>query len=108
MKARYANYDEVLDYCRRSADPVGRILLVLYGAADRTHLAWSDAICSSLQLINFLQDVAIDFRKDRIYLPQDELARFGVTEEARAPGVSGARGATRKCFEVARARPQLE
>lgn len=107
VKTRYANHDEVLDYCRRSADPVGRILLVLYGAADRTHLAWSDAICSSLQLINFLQDVAVDFRKDRIYLPQDELARFGVTEEAIARGVADERWHALMAFQVERARSLL-
>lgn len=107
VKARYANHEEVLDYCRRSADPVGRILLVLYGAADRTHLAWSDAICSSLQLINFLQDVAIDFRKDRIYIPQDELVRFGVTEEAIARGVADDRWRRLMAFQVGRARELL-
>lgn len=107
VKARYANHDEVLDYCRRSADPVGRILLVFYGAADRTHCVWSDAICSSLQLINFLQDVAIDFRKDRIYIPQDELGRFGVTEDAIAQGVADERWRELMAFQVGRARELL-
>lgn len=107
VKTRYADYQEVLDYCRRSADPVGRILLVLYGAADRTHLVWSDAICSSLQLINFLQDVAIDFRKDRIYLPQDELERFGVTEEAIARGEANECWRALMAFQVERARSLL-
>ena len=107
VKTRYANHAEVLDYCRRSADPVGRILLVLYGAADRTHLVWSDAICSSLQLINFLQDVAIDFRKNRIYIPQDELVRFGVSEEAIAHGVADDRWRSLMAFQVGRARELL-
>jgi len=80
VKNRYANFDEVMSYCRRSADPVGRLLLHLFGAADADNLAGSDAICSALQLANFWQDVEIDFRKDRIYLPQDDMARFGVTE----------------------------
>jgi len=80
VKKRYASYAELLDYCRRSANPVGRLLLHLFGAADPDKLQQSDAICSSLQLINFWQDVAIDWRKDRIYLPQDEMARFGVSE----------------------------
>jgi len=57
VKKRYANYDELLDYCRRSANPVGRLLLHLYGAATPQNLAYSDDICTSLQLINFWQDV---------------------------------------------------
>ena len=81
LKARYADFGEVMHYCSRSADPVGRLMLHLYGAAQSDNIAQSDSICSALQLINFWQDVEIDFRKDRIYLPQDELARFGVTEE---------------------------
>jgi phytoene synthase len=80
VKKRYANYDELLDYCRRSANPVGRILLHLYGEATPQNLIYSDAICTSLQLINFWQDVKKDLAIDRIYLPQDEMARFGLTE----------------------------
>jgi squalene synthase HpnC len=79
-KKRYASFGEVMDYCRRSANPVGRLMLHLYGDHDPRHLAYSDAICSSLQLINFLQDIAVDYRKDRIYLPQDELAAHHVSE----------------------------
>lgn len=86
VKSRYADFAEVMQYCRRSANPVGRLLLHLYGAADRRNLAYSDAICSSLQLINFLQDVAIDFKKDRIYLPQDEMAKYKITESRIASG----------------------
>ena len=81
VKKRYANYDELLDYCRRSANPVGTLLLHLYEEATPVNLAYSDAICTSLQLINFWQDVAKDIAISRIYLPQDEMARFGVTEE---------------------------
>jgi squalene synthase HpnC len=79
-KKRYASFGEVMDYCRRSANPVGRLMLHLYGDRDPRHQAYSDAICSSLQLINFLQDIAIDYRKDRIYLPQDELSAYHVSE----------------------------
>ncbi|HTD91397.1 MAG TPA: squalene synthase HpnC [Burkholderiales bacterium] len=79
IKDRYTDYTELLDYCRRSANPVGRLLLVLYGANTPQNNTWSDAICSSLQLINFWQDVAIDHRKNRVYFPQDEMKRFGVT-----------------------------
>ena len=80
IKDRYPDYPEVLDYCRRSANPVGRLLLVLYGAATPQNNIWSDAICSSLQLINFWQDVAIDYRKNRIYFPRDEMTQFGIAE----------------------------
>src|SRR5262252_680176 len=89
-KARYASFAEVMDYCRRSADPVGRLMLHLYGKSDGINVAASDSVCSALQLINFWQDVEIDFRKNRIYLPQDEMARFGVTEaQIAARDVSG-------------------
>ncbi len=79
-KKRYADFAEVLDYCRRSANPVGRLMLHLFGRATPENLERSDSICSALQLINFWQDVEIDYAKDRIYLPQDEMARYGVTE----------------------------
>jgi squalene synthase HpnC len=85
-KTRYANFGEVMDYCRRSANPVGRLMLHLYGDHDPRHLAYSDAICSSLQLINFLQDIAIDFKKNRIYLPLDELAVHHISEVQIAQG----------------------
>ena len=80
-KQRYASFAEVMDYCRRSADPVGRLMLHLYGETGSDTIACSDSICSALQLINFWQDVEIDFRKNRIYLPQEDMARFGVTED---------------------------
>jgi squalene synthase HpnC len=106
-QARYATYADVLDYCRRSANPVGRLLLVLYGASERQHLAWSDAICSSLQLINFLQDVAIDYRKGRIYLPQDEMLLFGVTEQHIASGEVNERWRNFMIFQIERTRALL-
>jgi squalene synthase HpnC len=76
---RYATYADVLDYCRRSADPVGRLLLALYDAQGPVNERDSDAVCTGLQLTNFWQDIAIDWRKDRVYLPQEDLDRFGVT-----------------------------
>jgi phytoene synthase len=81
VKKRYANYDELLEYCRRSANPVGNLLLHLYEEATPVNLAYSDAICTALQLINFWQDVAKDITIARIYLPQDDMARFGVSED---------------------------
>lgn len=93
-KTRYANYDEVLDYCTRSANPIGRLLLHLYGQSNATNIQYADNICSALQIINFLQDIAIDFTKNdgkqRIYLCQDEMAAFGITESQLADFVSGA------------------
>ncbi|MGE0079920.1 MAG: squalene synthase HpnC [Thiohalomonadaceae bacterium] len=81
-KRRYASFEEVMDYCRRSADPVGRILLHLAGEATPENLRLSDQVCSALQLINFWQDLAQDLdENDRIYLPQDAMAAHGVTEE---------------------------
>jgi squalene synthase HpnC len=106
-KSRYADFCEVLDYCRRSANPVGRLLLTLYGSATGRNLAYSDAICSSLQLINFLQDVAIDYRKGRIYLPQDEMARFGVNEQQIAAEETSENWRAFIGFQIERARELL-
>ncbi|MDE2585656.1 MAG: squalene synthase HpnC, partial [Betaproteobacteria bacterium] len=75
---RYADYASLLDYCRRSADPVGRLLLHLFEVATPDNLRRSDAICTALQLINFWQDIAVDWQKGRVYLPQEDLVRFGV------------------------------
>ena len=80
VKQRYASQHELLDYCRRSANPVGRLLLHLYGVGDAASLAQSDCICSALQLINFWQDLSVDIPRGRLYLPADALAAHGVTE----------------------------
>jgi squalene synthase HpnC len=79
-RAGYANEAELLDYCRRSANPVGRLLLHLYGVSTPQALAYSDDICSALQLINFWQDVSVDVPRGRYYLTQEDCARFGVTQ----------------------------
>ncbi len=76
----YANDAELLDYCRRSANPVGRLLLHLYGVTDALALRRSDAICSALQLINFWQDLSVDLPRGRFYLPGDACAPWGVTQ----------------------------
>ena len=80
VKQRYASDAELMDYCRRSANPVGRLLLHLYGVTDAESLQQSDSICSALQLINFWQDLSIDIPRGRIYLPADAWQRHGVTE----------------------------
>ena len=108
VKHRYASFAEVLDYCRRSANPVGRLLLVLFRAATPENLRDSDAICSGLQLVNFWQDIALDYAKGRVYLPQDEMARFGVTEEHIAQARCDAAWRELLAFEVGRARAMLE
>ena len=79
-KGRYANIAEVLGYCRRSANPIGRLLLQLFREDSPGNAKFSDSICTSLQLINFWQDVPIDYAKGRLYLPQDEMARFQVSD----------------------------
>ncbi len=106
-KHRYAHFGEVMAYCRKSANPVGRLLLHLFGDHDPRHQAWSDGICSALQLINFLQDVAIDYRKGRIYLPQDEMERFGISERQIAEGRVDALWQQFMKFQIERARRML-
>jgi phytoene synthase len=106
-KLRYATFAEVMDYCRRSADPVGRLMLRLYGRSDEDNVASSDSVCSALQLINFWQDVEVDFLKNRIYLPQDEMARFGVTEaQIAARDASGGWWSLMR-FQIERARSMM-
>jgi phytoene synthase len=107
VKTRYADFAEVLDYCRRSANPIGRLLLHLYGRAGAENLRRSDAICSALQLVNFWQDVAIDWRKDRVYLPQEDLRRFGVAEAQIGAATTDERWRALIDFEVRRARAML-
>jgi len=80
VKQRYATQAELLDYCRRSANPVGRLLLHLYGVHDATSQAQSDHICSALQLINFWQDLSVDIPRGRIYLPRELWAAHRVDE----------------------------
>ncbi len=78
---RYPNYEALLDYCRRSADPVGRIVLMLHGIRDEEALRASDAICTALQIANHLQDVKEDAERGIIYMPQDEMKKFAVSED---------------------------
>jgi squalene synthase HpnC len=105
---RYATFAALLDYCRRSANPVGRLLLALYRAETPVNFAASDAICTGLQLTNFWQDIAIDWRKNRVYLPQEDLARFGVAEARIAEGRADEQWRRLLVFEVARARSLLD
>lgn len=82
----YADRAELLDYCRRSANPIGRLLLHLYGVTDAQALQRSDAICSALQLANFWQDLGIDTRRGRVYPPAADCARHAGAREAMLAG----------------------
>ncbi|MFC5512559.1 squalene synthase HpnC [Massilia jejuensis] len=104
VTTRYPDYPALLDYCRRSADPVGRLMLALYGVGGGAELRDADAVCSALQLINFWQDVGIDIGKGRIYLPQEDLLRFGVSEADIAAHADTPAWRALMAFEVARAR----
>jgi squalene synthase HpnC len=104
VQKRYADFNELLDYCRRSANPVGRLLLHLVGRDDENNLRRSDCICSALQLANFWQDIALDWQKQRVYLPQSDLARLGVSESEIADGRCTSQWAALVDFEVERTR----
>jgi phytoene/squalene synthetase len=125
VKKRYATFDELLDYSRRSANPVGRLVLQIGDAVGirprcpegtagfvtriptASPVLASDNICSALQLINFWQDVEVDWRKGRVYIPQEDLARFGVSEARIAAGDAGGRWSELMRFECERARRML-
>jgi squalene synthase HpnC len=123
-KRRYATYAELLDYSRRSANPIGRLVLHCFEktqgdgllatqvsphATRRLGLSreHSDAICSALQFINFWQDIAVDWRKDRVYLPQEDLERFGVAESHIANRRADERWRALMEFECSRSRELL-
>jgi len=101
---RYPRFLDLLEYCRFSANPVGRLVLYVCGYRDPERQALSDATCTALQLANFWQDVGLDYQKGRIYLPLEDLTRFGVKEE----DIAGERNTPAFCqmmqFEVERAR----
>jgi len=80
-KKRYKDYDELLNYCKNSANPVGRLILELHSLRDEVPKNYSDKICTALQLTNFYQDVSLDIAKGRIYIPEDELRQFDVSEQ---------------------------
>ncbi|MBA4015921.1 MAG: squalene synthase HpnC [Pirellula sp.] len=81
-QTRYGSYDELLGYCRNSANPVGRLVLYMARCREERFLPWSDAICTGLQLANSWQDVSRDLLKGRVYLPHEDRERFGVDEAA--------------------------
>jgi hydroxysqualene synthase len=101
---RYESFDQLLDYCRRSANPIGRLILLLFGYTEAPMHEQSDDICTALQLANHWQDVAIDLQKERVYLPAEDLERFGVTIEELKKGSMGEDFRKMMRFEVDRAR----
>jgi squalene synthase HpnC len=102
--SRYESFDDLLGYCRNSANPVGHLVLYLCGYADRDRQQLSDYTCTALQLANFWQDVALDFQKGRIYIPLEDMRRFGVAEQAIAEGKTTDGLLELMRYEVARAR----
>jgi len=101
---RYESFGQLLDYCRRSANPIGRLILLLFGYRDDERLRCSDEICTALQLANHWQDVAVDLQKDRVYLPEEDLSRFDLTVDDLRTQRIDERFTRMMKFEVARAR----
>jgi squalene synthase HpnC len=107
-KTRFSDFSEILTYCRFSANPIGRIVLHLFDDAIPEKLLLSDRICTGLQLVNFWQDVSVDILKGRVYLPLDDLSRFGYTETELQAGKITPGFRELLAFEVGRARDFLE
>ena len=101
---RYETFNDLLAYCRYSANPVGHLVLYLCGYKDRERQMLSDYTCTALQLANFWQDVSVDFAKGRIYVPVEDLRRFGVSEEILGTTESSSAFREMLKFEVTRAR----
>jgi squalene synthase HpnC len=108
MTTRYETFDDLLGYCRNSANPVGHLVLYLCGYSDAERQALSDYTCTALQLANFWQDVAVDYGKGRIYLPLEDTRRFGVTEQSIAERRFTPEFRELMCFEVTRAKEWFE
>lgn len=105
---RYETFDDLLGYCRNSANPVGHLVLYLCGYRDAERQKLSDYTCTALQLANFWQDVSVDYEKGRIYLPLESLRRFRVTEEDLTANRNTSAFCEMMRFEVARAREWFE
>ena len=107
-KTSYADFDELLDYCKLSADPVGHLVLAVFEAATPDRLAASDQICSGLQVLEHLQDVAEDAAVGRVYLPVEDMERFGVEAEDLLAPVAAARLRGLVAYEASRARAMFD
>ncbi|WP_127358652.1 squalene synthase HpnC [Actinacidiphila soli] len=104
---RYATYDDLLAYCELSANPVGRLVLGITGTATPERIRRSDAICTALQIVEHLQDVTEDLGRDRVYLPAEDMKRFGVSETDLTTPTAGAQLRALVAFEAERARDLL-
>ena len=104
LTTRYATYEELDDYCRHSANPVGHMVLYAFGHRDIERQALSDYTCTALQLANFWQDVARDYAMGRVYIPQEDMERFGYSEGQLARGDVTQEFRDLMAFEVERAR----
>ncbi|WP_234317997.1 squalene synthase HpnC [Streptomyces rimosus] len=104
---RYPAYGDLLAYCELSANPVGRLVLGITGTASPERIRASDAVCTGLQIVEHLQDVAEDLRRDRVYLPGEDMKRFGVTERDLAAPTGGAPVRALIAYEAERARALL-
>jgi squalene synthase HpnC len=107
-RPEYATFSELLEYCRLSANPVGRFVLGAFGCDDDERRGWSDCICTGLQLAEHWQDVAEDARAGRIYLPREDLQRFGVAAADLLRRPASPHWRAMMVFEVARARRLLD
>ncbi|WP_159775241.1 squalene synthase HpnC [Streptomyces sp. HM190] len=108
LVTRYETYDDLLAYCALSANPVGRLVLAVTGTTTPERTRLSDAICTALQIVEHLQDVAEDLRRDRVYLPAEDLKRFHVQEADLAAPTAGASVRALIAFEAERARHLLD
>jgi len=106
--ARYQTFEDLLDYCRLSANPVGRIVLYVFGSFSEQRAALSDRVCTALQLAEHWQDVAEDLRAGRVYLPAEDIDRFGVSDEDLARPSAPPTVRALMAFETARARSLLD
>ncbi|MGW0737953.1 squalene synthase HpnC [Streptomyces sp. NPDC002851] len=104
---RYETYDDLLAYCELSANPVGRLVLAVTGTESPERVRRSDAVCTALQIVEHLQDVAEDLARDRIYLPAEDMKRFGVRESDLAAASAGASARALVAYEVERTRNLL-
>ena len=102
---RYETYDDLLAYCELSANPVGRLVLAVTGTATPERVRRSDAVCTALQIVEHLQDVAEDLGRDRIYLPAEDMKRFHVQEADLAAAHGRRIGARTGCIR-SRTRPE--
>ncbi|MFC8780363.1 squalene synthase HpnC [Streptomyces nigra] len=107
LVGRYETYDDLLAYCELSANPVGRLVLAVTGTGTPERVRRSDAVCTALQIVEHLQDVAEDLRRDRIYLPAEDMKRFHVDETDLAAKTAGASVRALVAYEAERARNLL-